>query len=67
MSDNEDTSNICQIATTPGDIKLYLEVGYKDCYNFAEMVFNNIMKVTTGNAFKIKIELTLQEKETDSL
>lgn len=36
MSDNEDTSNICQIATTPGDIKLYLEVGYKDCYNFAE-------------------------------
>lgn len=62
MSDNEDTSNICQIATTPGDIKLYLEVGYKDCYNFAEMVFNNIMKVTTGNAFKIKNRINFTGK-----
>lgn len=62
MSDTEDTSNICQIATTPGDVKLYMEVGYKDCYNFAEMVFNNIMKVTTGNAFKIKNRINFTGK-----
>lgn len=54
MENNEDTSNICQISVTPGDVKLYQEVGYKDCYNYAEMVYNNIMRVTTGNAFKIK-------------
>lgn len=54
MSDNEDTSNICQISTTPGDVKLYMEIGYKDCYNFAQTVYDNIMQVTTGNAFKIK-------------
>lgn len=62
MSDNEDTSNICQIATTPGDVKLYQEIGYRDCYNFAEMVFNNIMKVTTGNAFKIKNRINFTGK-----
>lgn len=62
MSDNEDTSNICRIATTPGDVKLYLEIGYKDCYNFAEMVFNNIMRVTTGNAFKIKNRINFTGK-----
>ena len=54
MSDDEDTSNICQISTTPGDVKVYMEVGYKECFNFAQTVYNYIMKVTTGNAFKIK-------------
>lgn len=62
MCDDEDTSNICQISTTPGDVKLYHEVGYKDCYNYAEMVYNNIMRVTTGNAFKIKNKLDFTDK-----
>ena len=62
MENNEDTSNICQISTTPGDVKLYHEVGYKDCYNYAEMVYNNIMRVTTGNAFKIKNKLDFTDK-----
>lgn len=62
MSDDEDTSNICQISVTPGDVKLYQEVGYRDCYNYAEMVYNNIMRVTTGNAFKIKNKLDFTGK-----
>lgn len=62
MENNEDTFNICQISTTPGDVKLYQEIGYKDCYNYAEMVYNNIMRVTTGNAFKIKTKLDFTGK-----
>lgn len=62
MENNEDTSNICQISATPGDVKLYQEVGYRDCYNYAEMVYNNIMRVTTGNAFKIKNKLDFTGK-----
>ena len=62
MENNEDTSNICQISITPGDVKLYQEVGYRDCYNYAEMVYNNIMRVTTGNAFKIKNKLDFTGK-----
>lgn len=62
MTNNEDTFNICQISITPGDIKLYQEIGYKDCYNYAEMVYNNIMRVTTGNAFKIKNKLDFTGK-----
>ena len=62
MENNEDTSNICQISATPGDVKLYQEVGYRDCYNYAEMVYNNIMRVTTGNAFKIKTRLDFMSK-----
>lgn len=62
MENNEDTSNICQISITPGDVKLYQEIGYKDCYNYAEMVYNNIMRVTTGNAFKIKNKLDFTDK-----
>lgn len=62
MENNEDISNICQISATPGDVKLYQEVGYRDCYNYAEMVYNNIMRVTTGNAFKIKTRLDFMSK-----
>jgi DNA polymerase III delta prime subunit len=62
MENNEDTSNICQISATPGDVKLYQEIGYRDCYNYAEMVYNNIMRVTTGNAFKIKNKLDFTGK-----
>lgn len=41
------------IAETPGDLIRLSELDFDSCYEYCAKVYNNILRVSTGNAFKI--------------
>lgn len=44
---------ICEVVDTPGAINRVLELNFTELYEYVTKVYNNILTVTTGNAFKI--------------
>ena len=44
---------LCNVATTPGQMLEYVNKDFINMYQYALKVYNNILKVSTGNAFKI--------------
>ena len=54
---------ILDIATNPGEAIELLNIGVGELYEFAEKIYNNILKVSTSNAFKIANSVAF--KDTD--
>lgn len=52
---------ICKVAVTPGQILEYVKQDFDSMYNYAIKVYNNILKVSTGNAFKICNEIAFKD------
>ena len=46
--------------STPGDIKTYINT-FDSCYEYVQLVYKNILKVRTGNAFKISNKIDFKE------
>ena len=46
--------------STPGDIKTYINI-FDNCYEYVQLVYTNILKVRTGNAFKISNKIDFKE------
>lgn len=46
--------------STPGDIKTYINI-FDSCYEYVQLVYTNILKVRTGNAFKISNKIDFKE------
>lgn len=44
---------LCNICSTPGIINQCIDLNFKEMYDYVVKVYNNILKVSTGNAFKI--------------
>ena len=44
---------LCNISATPGQLLRYNELDFNGLLSYAEKVYDNILKVSTGNAFKI--------------
>ena len=44
---------LCSVATTPGQMLEYVNKDFINMYQYALKVYNNILRVSTGNAFKI--------------
>lgn len=46
--------------STPGEIKTYINI-FDNCYEYVQLVHTNILKVRTGNAFKISNKIDFKE------
>lgn len=61
QSELEDfVTNVCK---TPGQIKKLVGIGVKEFYDFVDLVFNNVEKVSGSNSFKIGNKLALNNEE----
>lgn len=54
---------LCRVATTPGQILEYVDKDFINIYQYALKVYNNILKVSTGNAFKICNPIGFKEND----
>ena len=54
---------ICSVSNTPGQMIEFLDNDFNDMYEYALKVYRNILKVTTGNAFKICNQLAFKDGE----
>lgn len=61
--DNVPRDIICSLATTPGQMLDYVNNDFNEMYNYAVKVYENILRVSTGNSFKIGTKLAFKEKD----
>lgn len=54
---------VVSVCKTPGQIKQLVDIGVHDFYDFVDLVFNNIEKVSGSNSFKIGNSLALGNEE----
>ena len=54
---------LCSVATTPGQMLDYMSNDFNGMYNYAVKVYKNILRVSTGNSFKIGNELAFKDKD----
>ena len=54
---------LCKVATTPGQMLEYVDKDFINMYQYALKVYNNILKVSTGNAFKICNPIGFKEND----
>lgn len=54
---------VTSICKTPGQIKKLVTIGVKEFYDFVDLVFNNVEKVSGSNSFKIGNNLALNNED----
>ena len=54
---------LCSVATTPGQMLDYMSNDFNGMYNYAIKVYKNILRVSTGNSFKICNKLAFKDKD----
>lgn len=59
----QDVKLLCSVARTPGMIDTCINYGFNNIAKYAHKVYENILKVTTGNSFKIGNEISFKEGE----
>lgn len=57
------SQQMVEIVTTPGEVDKYMEAGFETVYSYAEKVYNNILKVSTPNSFKIDSKLSYKNED----
>lgn len=56
-------TELIDIANTPGLMQTLIAHNFDNCYEYAQLVYDNILQVTTGNAFKICNRIGFKDEE----
>ena len=59
----EHEKELLQIASTPGMLKKLIQYDFDKCYEYVQLVYDNVLKVSTGNAFKIGNKIGFKGEE----